>query len=86
MTLQDPLRSLRTLMLYQRSQNIKEEWARKINVDHKSLGDPVQDVEIMLNLEEQLGSQDIVMKRNCIPSTRNSINHCKWYYPWEMAG
>ena len=56
MTLQDPLRSLRTLTLYWRSQNIQEEWATKINADHKSLGDPVQDVEIKLKLEEQLGS------------------------------
>lgn len=42
-----------------------------------SLGDAVPDVGLELKFEEQLGSQDIVMKRKCIPHTRNSINNCK---------
>lgn len=37
----------------------------------------VHDVGLDLRFEEQLRSQDIVMKRMCIPSIRNSINYCK---------
>ena len=63
-----------------------EEWAGKINADSNNLGDPVQDVGLELRFEEQLGSQDIVMKRKCIPSVRNSINNCKQILStWEMA-
>lgn len=42
-----------------------------------NLGNPVQDVGHELRFEEQLGSQDVLMKTKCIPSVRNSINNCK---------
>lgn len=54
-----------------------EEWAGKINANNHNLGDPVQDVGLELRFEEQLGSQDMVMKRKCMPSVRNRINNCK---------
>lgn len=62
-----------------------EEWTGRINADYNSREDPVQNGGLGLTFEEQLGSQNTVMKRKCIPSVRNSTNNCKRCYPWEMA-
>lgn len=60
-----------------------EEEARKINADYNNLEDPEQDVELELRFEEQLGPQDTMMERKCIPNIRNSINNCKRCCLWK---
>lgn len=64
-----------------------EEWTGRINADYNSREDPVQNGGLGLTFEEQLGSQNTVMKRKCIPSLRNSTNNCKRCYPgkWEYG-
>ncbi|XP_046511703.1 oocyte-expressed protein homolog [Equus quagga] len=47
-----------------------EEWTGRINADYNSREDPVQNGGLGLTFEEQLGSQNTVMKRKCIPSRR----------------